>query len=543
MKLPRAADALQEHLTESQWDAVRLAALLALVGAVALSGWHWGRPAWRHWSAERALDQARAFTARGDAPGAILALQRATALAPGDERAWWEAERDLARLHSPALVLVRRRLAELHPAAVGLRVAWLATALRFRRLDEARTALEGFTPAARASLPVSRLAAEYDLLQGRWSDLRTQMDRIAAANPRDLDAAFSDAALRLWSARPEDAESARRELLELISEPRVRVRAAIELLTWAGRRRRQAEARTVLDRLYSEYQPGARPSYAPGNHAVWLTDVGGLERDAAGNAADVALLARWLAGMGEAGPVLAWIDALPAARRDAPAVADAAAEVCARAGDLDGLERRLRAGAWGPWPDGTLDLAIASRRAALAGASGQAGADWARCVDLCGLAPGALRNLARLAGDWHDDLGAYAVYERWSKCSPGDVQVAARWVTLGCLLGRTPPRLFSTADLLAPDSPTDAAACAAADWRRGRDGQALGALEALAPTERIEPEVAFWTAVVAADQGNLAACERALAEAGSVPRYGREKALLDQAAEWARVRQQASAGP
>jgi hypothetical protein len=551
-KLRKAAD----HLTEAQLDGLRGAIALLILAGLAGAGYKWARPPWQRWQNHRALAQAEIFAKKGDIQNLMLALRRATALEPGDLATWQETARLLAQIGSPDSVAVRQQLVRLSPQDPALRLALARDALQLGRFDAAETAMDGMDEAGRRDLAFHRLAAGLAAALGRDTDLEREAKAIRDADPADANAQFAYAALRIWSPEAPARAEARAELERLLAAPAVRIRAAIQLLSAVSRQGGPAQVQAVLVELLHAFAPGAAPDFSAPEVPAWNAILEGMKAAAAPVPGDAALMVRWIAGLGRWPEALAWSDSLPPAVRHSPPVADAAAEVCAQQGELSRLGALLRAGAWGSWPEPAQELALAARLQALHFSPERGRETWKDAITACGSSATGLRNLARLAGLWHDPPGeeqvlaavltrspkafwAYSalrglylarrdlpalwdLYGRWHRQMPGDPAIAAAWVTLGAVLDKGDARSLALAGQMHqrfPDSLPAAVADAAALWRHGQAQAAWALLDALPEAARLRPDVSYWVTVIRAELGDrsgaLAALPRALPGAAS----------------------------
>jgi thioredoxin-like negative regulator of GroEL len=548
------------------WDQ-RLAGVLAAAAVVGGLGYSLGLPWWRRWQHDQAMEQAGKFADQNDYHNLLLALRRATVLAPTDPATWHEAEKYLARLGSPEAIVAREQLARLEPGNLAVRLALVQEALAHGRVESARAALDGLDEAARRDVAFHRLAAAVALATGRESELEEHLTAMRQALPQDPDARFNLAAVHLWSLDPAVQAAARADLERLTENPAYRIRAAIMLLTETARQRDQARMLALLQQLLARFAPGTVADFASPGIPAWEALIQGMKAAAAATPEDTALFARWLADAGRAHEAASWLAELPAARGNRPEVMDAAAELSAQTGDLHRLDALLRDGAWGAMPDAVRLLALAARIQHLAHGDLRARATWSDAVAACGNSAEGLRALARLGGLWQDrddteqaleallihqpqagwafealrnsytsnqDLPKlYDLYLRWRPQRPDDDELAAAWVTLACTLGRDSVEAAARGEQLYrnnPTAPLAAAAAAAGRWSQGHPAEAWTVLAGLRPAERLQPMVAFWCMLVLADLGRKDEAATALA-AISIPDLAPEPlALLKKAA-------------
>jgi len=565
--LRRQLARLTDHLTETEWDTVRALLLVLGVGALGAVGYFFGVPAWRHWQSRRALAQAEVFAQKRDYRDLMLALRRATELAPGDLAVWRAADQLLAEVGSPDTLVAREQLTRLAPGDMALRMALAEGAIRFGRFDTAESALDGLDAAAQRDVAFHRLAAALAFAMGRTSDLERELQAVLAAEPGNVDARFTYAALRLWG--PDSAASAagEAELEQLLTDPSFRVRAAIELLSSSSRLGGPAKVTEVLTLLLARFAPNAAPDFSAPAVPAWNPLIAGLKAAAASAPTDAALMARWLAEIGRWPEALSWIDSLPPKVRDAHLVADIGAEISAEHDDLARLAALLRAGAWGDWPVSAQVLALAARVQLLHFGAEQGRQTWGDAITVCSDSFTGLRNLARLAGEWSyidgeelvlrrilgldpkafwaysalrtiylqrgDFAHLWELYGAWSGQLPDDPSIAAAWIMLASLLGHVDPTILAKSAALQarfPASLPAQVAHAAALWRSGRAADAWRILSVLPPAALQRPDLSFWEALIQADLGHRVEATAALARARPGATAPEEKTLLAAAA-------------
>ncbi|MGH7996138.1 MAG: hypothetical protein ACREFX_07290 [Opitutaceae bacterium] len=553
-----ALERARDRLTETQADALRLGAIALGLAALGAGAYHFGAPYWRRWQGREARIQARRFAREGDVGNLTLALRRAVELAPNDPASWNEAARDLGEIGSPDAVIAREALVRLAPRDASAKLALARTAVRFGRYDLARAALRAAQPAARGTVAYERAAVALAVAVGNLPDTRRELARLIALDPADANARFTYAALRLWHGDPDERAVARAELRALMADRGIRIRATIELLSEAARRHDAVRMHEALARALQLFEPSASFTLRVSDVDAWNALLVGMKAEATRRPDDAALLARWLADMGRRPQALAWLQGLPASTRDAAPVASMAAQLAAEAGDDRILAARLRAGAWGPWPERAWTLAIAAHRGAEGG--GPAGG-WREAIVACGNSLDGLRNLARLAQAWddaadaeaswmailnrdpgmawaydalrasyearHEDAALLDLYARRVRRFPTDEAAAARWIVQACLMNRAGPAVFAQADRLAPDAPEERIAKAAAFWRRGRLTDAERMLNGLPAGAGEGPSAVFWSALIESDLGHDRRARSALAAAWRTGRSAAETALLE----------------
>lgn len=532
------------HLLRSRYDGMYENQRRALIFLVALSacalvislGWMIGKPFWVRWRHQQAMAQVDAFSRQHDNRNLLLALRRATEIAPGDLATWRRVATELERLGLSDAVLARENIVRLSPADFDARLQLAAAALRFDQPDAGLDALKDVTPAPARAVEIQRLSAELARAMGDEDAFAEKLRAVLALAPADSAARLNLALLDLWHGAPGQRPQALASLAGLLDDPAMRVRAAIELLRDAARSNDPERAGTVV-RLLIAHLPAAPQPVAASD--LWSQLLASLEHAAGqGSADDVTLTARWLASVRQTSGALAWLDTLPAPLSTSPRVRDVTAEVAAQTGDYGRLQTLLLAGAWGPDPGNALPLAIASRLQHERRADERARATWTDALDTARESPATLVTLARLAQIWQDDAAAAVVlrrlvtltpkrfwayaslrdifvrggndldllwlYGKWQAEAPDDADLAAHWIETACLLNRVSPAVEARLAALAaqsPDSPPTTLALIAFRWRQGDFNGAAALLQKLSLTTRSAPPFDFWTLLISANSG------------------------------------------
>lgn len=528
------------RVSDQQFAMMRSAAVLGLLLAAGVLAYAAGKPAWNAWRHRRAMAQAMDYAERQDYRNTMLALKRATELAPMDLATWREVSDRLAELGSPEAIVARENVVRLSPADLSMRLALVTEALRFGRLDVAGPALDGVAATAQNDAAFHRLAAAVAMATGATAQLEAHLAPLVAAEPGDANARFNLAAIRLWDADPARQAAALADLEKLLSAPAARVRAALELLNHAARVRDASRARAVVTLLLDRFNVPQSSRVTDDDAPAGWTSLMQALRDTAefGGPADVALVVRWLGDVRQGREAFAWLDGLPAALRNAPAVMRAHAELSARLEEFDRLGPLLQAGALGPLSADAAKLAVASRIQQVRYQPTRGRGTWEDAITACGQSAAALTSLAGLSDAWRDTEGnervlqeilrlqpktnwaylalrnTYAaqgetlklwqLYGAWSNVRPDDPELMRTWISLGAVLDRLTPEAIAWIKRRAgaPDAvPLDQALAAAAAWRGNRLTEAVAELGKVAPEHRGRADIAFWRAVILSAAG------------------------------------------
>lgn len=392
-----------EELSYGQQRRLQALAILALLAAIAPVIYIVARPHVNHWRHRQALAQAERFEQQQDYRSAVLALHRATVIAPEDLETWRRVARTLDALGASDALVAHENIVALAPNDPQARAALAAAALRFGSAAATRNALEALKrdPAQRESY--LRLSAELARALDDLPGYETHLIELSHMQPDDADVRFNLAALQVLKSSPAEQEAGRDALLALLAQPRVRVRAALELLRVAARRREPAFAGSVVNAIIARAGTGVASSATD----PWPALLATLQRAAlAGSDADISRVAQWMASVRRASEALAWLAQLPGESSDTPAVREIAADLAARTNDMPRARNLLVAGAWGAWSAESIDAAFAAHAEQLASHPGAARTRWQEAVRFAEQSPFALRNLARVARLWQDDESA-----------------------------------------------------------------------------------------------------------------------------------------
>jgi len=557
--------------TEGQRDMIRLGVGLLVFILLAVAVFTFGKPWWHRWQHEQALVQAHEFARQRDYRSTLLALRRATELAPDDIDTWKETAHYLSELGLPEAVVARQNVALLAPQDIGLRLAVVTEALRFGQTEVAETTAAGINAASRQEVAFHRLAAALAVALGRSAELEEHLAAIVAACPGDEQARFNLMAVRLWSGDATASAQAQAELETLLDRRPVRIRAALELLKYAARTRDPARVDRLVSLLLDRFgaPAGMMQVVVKGEPVGWYAWLDTLKSGAAASGPDdVARVARWFGDIGQARETLLWLEGLPPEVRNSTEVASAAADLAAGVDELRRLGALLRAGAWGAWPDDAITLSLASRVQQLRLSDLRARQTWADAVTACDDSLVGLRALVRLASWWHDDPGEelaletiikrrpqalwacdalrviyarrgdlpklWRLYDEWTQRVPGDLKVRSEWVRLGCILGSVSPEMVKQVQDwfdASPGNPAAMLAWAQVLWQRHRAREALPLLVLMPAEQRDSPGVVFWLALVQADLGQKEAARDSLVRALRPGMGKEEKDLLQVAAE------------
>lgn len=390
-----------EGLSYGQQRMFQTLALLAILTACAPPAYFAARPLLNRWRHRHALAQATQFEQQGDYRNLVLALHRAVQILPTDVATWRWVARTLDTLGNSEALVAHENTVALAPNDPQARAALAAAALRLGSPDTARAALQTLErdPAQRESY--LRLTAELARADEDLPRYVALLAALAELRPDDDEVRFNLGVVQLASLAPTAPRSGHRTLFALLESRSVRVRATLELLRHAARRRDGELAGSTMRTLLR--RPTSISSAAAADDP-WPAFLVELQRSAVdGGEADIARVAQWLGTIRRAPEALAWLDRLPDDARTSPVVREITVELAARAGDLPRVEALLTGGAWGTVQAESIRAAVAARSAQLAQQAGAALTRWQEAVRFADQSPVSLHALARLARLWQDD--------------------------------------------------------------------------------------------------------------------------------------------
>ncbi|RRJ95828.1 hypothetical protein Ga0100231_017665 [Opitutaceae bacterium TAV4] len=538
-------------------------AILVVLIVVAVPAAFLFKPAWNKWRHRQALRQASQFAVEHDYRNLLLALQRATQLAPGDSDTWREVARHLADIDLRNTLVARENVVRLAPDDLSARLAFATDALRFGQVAQARDAINQAGERAVTDAAYQRIAATLAMTLGDTEAVEQHLETLikleAANGGASASARFNLAIVRLWSPDPVRRSAALTELETLLAEPDVQIPVALELLKHAARQR-DANRAAVVARLIGKNlkAEGLKAEEASPDAATPTFDqlAATLKRAASRRPSDVSLLARWLGDIRRGPEALFWIDSLPESTRRDRAVLSITTELAAEADDLPRAIHLIHEGALGGVDGGMALLAVAARQQRLLGKEARARETWTDAINAAlasspDIGNNTLAILARLASAWrepdwteaaleaviHRQPGArwayaalrdqfiargqtarlWALAERWLAAEPGDASVVNLWIRTGIALVPAPANFDTRARVLleqaaaVPASHPALLAAARAAWlrRNHKIDDAAAVLDRLTPAQRSLPEVAYWAALIYSAKGRRTDAENA----------------------------------
>ncbi len=520
--------------THRQQVAATAAAIAVVLGLLA---WpvvqFWGLPRLKDWRVERTMAQAAEFATEQDYRSLLLSIRRVSQMGSRDVAVWRRIAGYLTQLGSPEALRARETVAKLAPPEdLVAQVELAQTALLFGEYQTSQAALDAAKQIAASSADYQKAAATLALYLGDVATLKTNLAALVAADPANTTAAYDLALARLWSRDAVERQQGLDALVALLDVPDYRVRATVELLKDAARTQAPEQLDRVMPDILRALDFPARTTTAAADLPRLLL---GLKTTAKDNAADVAMVAHWMADIRLGRESLQWIHTLPAAIADQPVVQEAAAEIAIKENIPTATSYYLLENALGELPPEASVLAAGAQQLHASNRLAAAEAAWDEAVDIASTArnPGALKVLARVATLWGrpkwaeealraairrspDAFWAYAalrdqllerdaphelwaLYGDWIIRQPEDITVVNQWLRLGCALPQARDELIRRAPTLLADLPhgprTDAARAAWA-WETGDLDTAREFLRRVGESVDHAPDAAYWAAVI-----------------------------------------------
>lgn len=546
---------------------------LLVVTAVAAHHWLWPIVAQRYraWHQQRALTEAREYTAARDGANASLALQIALRDDSTSPVAWRVAAEILEQTGNTQAVSVRKDILRLPAATTDDRLALVLTALRFGDLTTAGDTLREIPVAERNRSAARRAAAQFALASNQPALAHALLDALRRDEPDDPALPFALAALRLRLPDPVAAQAARTEVETYAARPEFALRALRELTLDALFRRDRTAATSYSARLVAD--PAARftDRLTAANVALLLENrppavvMGELRPIAAQSAENARHFLSWLLAQDHATDADTFVRSLPDALQRDASILNLHAATAAALGDWHALGDLLRAGAWGPIAPEVVDLTLAARTADSRSRPALRRSLWQEALAESHRSLAALRILHRLAIRWqwdtervevlqaivsafpreltaHESLARELVatkdtarlqeaLRQWMQADPGNRRLRNDWALLAML--REPSNQLDAAKETAaelhraePTNPFFLTAHAFALMQLGQIEEALTLIDKLPPSERELPARAPYLAAIYAAGDRSGAARQILDRLTSTPALPEEVALV-----------------
>lgn len=393
-----------------KWRRRLLWLILAALVAGAWLAFEPARERYRHWKQQRALQQAKAFIEKRDAPNAQLALEVALKAVPGNADTLRVAADMLEQVGAAQAMRLRRAVVQIQPDSAEDAAKLVLSCLRFRDFNAAKDALGATSPKVSREVPMLQAALAYALSTDDRPMADLLFKELKAKSPNDEKLRHSHALLLLRHPQEAQRKAARADLEALAkSDPKLALEINREFLGFALQQKDYPEARARLKVILADPAATLNDRLQQANLDI-LVDKQPFEPVfaqvapyAGRNAEDAADFVQWLLVQNRFDEAAQWLAGLPEAIRATPAVLGVRAEVAAQQKDWDRLQSLLEAGAWGPINKDTLKLAYAAKTVDSPNKPSLRRDTWDMALASAGGSLGAYRVLQRLAAVWQWD--------------------------------------------------------------------------------------------------------------------------------------------
>ncbi len=532
-----------------------------------------GPRAYRSWRESSLLKSAAALLAKEDFDGASRAAREVLQLHRESLPAFHILAEASEKQNRPETVAWRAQIARLEPDNLDSQLNLASAALRFGRLDTARTALESVSPAQRDRAAYHVVAGWLARAQGNDADVEMHFAAAVAQEPANDLYQFNLAVLQIRSPIPEKSDEARKVLERLKGVPAYRAGSLRSLLGDAIQRADLQRADSFAQDLqlsqqvtFSDYLL-CLEFYRKLDQKKFSTVLEKVKPVAARNPTDLALLMDWLNKNGLGGEVLKWMDKLPSETTTNPPPAIAIADAFAEAKNWSRLKRWTRSGGWGEFEYLRLAYqAYSSKQSRQSSSDAEFSSLWRSAERATAEQPEHEVILARLASKWNlpteaeqlwqrvsreaplrrealdalfkiyrtnNDLpNLYKTAQRLHENSPNEPGLAANYARLALLVDQNPADGHRLAKETYDHAPTDVNAAmtyAFSLYTLGRTAEGVEIMKKL-PAEGVhDPHAAVYAAVLLLDENQAPAAQEYVFAAQTGPIYPEEKKLLEEA--------------
>jgi thioredoxin-like negative regulator of GroEL len=532
-----------------------------------------GPQAYRSWREASLLKNATALMAKEDFDGATSAAREVLQLRHDSLAAFHILAEASEKQNRPETVAWRAQIARLDPDTLDSQLNLASAALRFGRLDTARTAVEMVPPSQRDRAAYHVVAGWLARAQGNDADVEMHFAAAVAQEPANDLYQFNLAVLRIRSSAPEKSDEARKVLDRLKGVPGYRAGSLRALLGDAIQRNDLQRADSLAQDLqmsqqvtFSDYLL-CLEFYRKLDEKKFSALLEKVKPVAARNPFDLALLMDWLNKNGLGAEVLKWMEKLPSETTTNPPPAIAIADAFAEAKNWSRLKRWTRSGAWGDSEYLRLAYqAYSSKQSRQASSDAEFSSLWHSAERAASDQTEREINLARLASKWNlvaeaeqlwqrvskdapmrrealdalfriyrasNDLpNLYRIAQRLHENSPNEPGLAANCARLALLVDQNPAeghRLAKETYDRAPDDVNVAMTYAFSLYTLGRTAEGVEIMNKLPPDDVHDPHAAVYAALLLLDENQAPAAQDYIFAAQAGPIFPEEKKLLDEA--------------
>src|SRR6266498_1348438 len=562
---------LESFFHRQLWPArvALVAAGLAIAIVLGALFFRYGLTLYEDWRQTRLLHEAASMSQQGRFSEAMQTARELLAQHPDSLPALHILAEAAEKQNLEEAISWREQIARLRPKDPDNQLNLVSAALRFRKLDLARKALDQIPASDRDMAAFNVVAGWLASAEGNFAEQEEQFAAAVKKEPKNDVYQFNLAALQIHDAQKN--MKARENLERLSKLAPYRTGALRALLNDAVARNDLSAA----DNFAQQLQMSQEVTF--GDYLLCLNFYRKLDEKkfhlllervkpfAARNPSDLASLMEWMSKNGLTAEIVKWIEKLPAEKLTSPPAAVAVAGAYANAKNWTRLKRWTRKGMWGEsdylrlayqaiaarqsrenppdefhklWrsaerstndqPERELVLARLASKWDLEKESERL---WHRVAENPPLRREALDALRRLYRGDNDTGKLYDVLRRLHESSPNEAPITADLARLGLNLERNVERsheLAIEAHDRAPNEINCAVTYAFSLYRLGRSAEALAIIQGLPADQLHDPHAAVYAALLLADASQIDAARDYVAAANDEI-YPEEKALLNEA--------------
>ena len=537
------AQALSERRVRRFFSKKQNVAALAVAVLVAVAGYYYGEPQYRHYVETRYARQAEQFMLKGDFARAYLRVRQVMDINP-DNVAACRVNAELADwANSPFALYWRQRTVLLAPTSTN-RLALASTAMKAEAFPypTATKALDEIEAAFRRTANYQMMAGALAIKLGHLRDAEQHYDEALKLQPDNPVTRMSLAVVQLQSKDPRIVTDSRITLQLLNTDGKLGILPLRSLVAESAAARDFARAEQLSSQVLTNAQAsfGDRMLHLTLLHVAGRTNLQSFLKETQQKALEypayVGELAAWLNQFGYASQALTWLLELPRQVSSQGLIPLAQADSYVALGKWKELETYLLAERW----IGQDHIRIAMLTLAIKKQSGSQGSAlaWDRAVRLASDAPTALNTLAQMALSWgwgaeaeqvlwhaagkfpkqpwplsalqniyiarRDTAGLRRLYQALMQQDPKDKLARNNFTMLSLLSGKDLSTAHKdAAELCAsePRNPVFASTYAFSLHLQGKTREGIDVLRALKAEELADPAVAVYYGVLLAAAG------------------------------------------
>jgi len=569
---------LESSFQRKFWP-TRLAVTVAVAAVALLLGvllFTYGSKLYDDWHQTRLLHRAIALLQEGKLSRAAQTAKELLQRHPDSLPVLYILAETAERQNLEEAVVWREQIARLLPKDVESQLNFASAALRFRKLDLAREALDRVPLNNRDSAAFHVVAGWLARAEGNFAEQEEQFAAAVNKEPTNDLYQFNLAALQIHSGDPEKNRKARDTLQRLSNAAPYRIGALRALLNDAVAR----NDLTAADNFAQQLQMS--PEITFGDYLLCLNFYWKLDQKkfrvlldrvkpfAARDPSDLASLIDWMNQNGLAGDAVKWIDKLPEIQLSSTPTHVAVANAYATTKNWSHLKHWTRTGTWGDSEYLRLAYQAIATRQSHSRSSGTSSDEfetlWRSAEELASEQPEHQLTLARLTSKWklekeseklwwlvtenpatrrealewlrrlyrakNETARLYDVLQRLHESSPNEAPITADLARLGLNLGQNTERSYQLAKEAydrAPNEVNCAVTYVFSLSRLGRNSDALAIIENLPPDQLHDPHAAVYVALLLAQTSQIEPAREYIAAADDEKIYSEEEKLLDEA--------------